>query len=1481
MRMDNAKTQLQQWFTQRPSKEALLSKSRSFGHKCPKHRNVSSHSLLGCNLFTQAAADLGWATVWKSAQDEDNRRRAQSIARNQANDTAATTETTTANQETNRPGRQRSNSTNTANNNTVAPYLTSTVIRTVSLQQPQPAVESTTTTDEITTTMKKDKTTTTQNVQKTNQQETAQQLPRPDRMEKRKWTHFPPKHLTRLQLAIDTELPMTTPTEENYLTDTTKCWDVVATKATPHDEYIIPDSGCRHHISFTETDFIDIHKFDKNDQPYVKMADDNTKLPIAGYGTIQLKFNTKIIRLAALYVPNMQTRLFSISQHIQYAGCAFLAHSNNAILTFPNFIIDVQNTDEFKVPVSSNTDVIVHFDEERAALVEDTPDEHNFKLVSPNEYIPSPEHWHNKYVHFKKLLSAAKIPTKGLTNAVGLDFSSIETTTLAPGETRCIKTGLACEFIENMYLRIAPRSGTALKGILVNGGVIDRDYRGDIGIILHNMSTTPFAINQGQKIAQGIFERHGNPTVYVVDTLSPTTRDKGGFGSTDKGTTNTTGKRRVQLCHFTETDVFQIDRTRGPGKIRARRMPPASILHNPLIVPPVPPPKPTEPQPSTTADPELIHTDSPQKPSSPPSPAPGNKEVIDWMTPLDDQQTPPNPPPEDGDDIKELYSDFTADTINENRRPPTVQRTSPVAIDPSETNIDTTNTQLNPENCEPIQTNIQDTPRVSIEDRPNSALPKRLNITKERLLQSIGYLDADKLIKLLPTLVKEETIHIQGDSSPRINPGQTTTMHNLKRSQKKTSLPTKFGDIWHVDIGFGPSKAIGGAQYCLFFVDNKTRYKHVFPLLNLTDSLLHGMRKFITKVGRQHIGEILTDFDEKIIGGDVRKLLDEEQIPISAAPPRRQSQNGLVESHWKNIVTMARNWLRAALLPSTFWWFAIKRAVEVTNNLLPSYHMDKKNPKNPFEYVYNRKPDPRNLIPLFSVADIKIDRRQGGHHRNKWESQSLRCITVGLSPKANCVMFYHPPSKQIIHAPKYRFDTFMPAGPQFNLTFDADFVFNTRADLENSTHRPSSHENNTSVYVTINGTTQQGTIIEQPINKNKEPYIVQLANNDIVEVMTENVSESDPNATPSDIPIITENPPHVPWIKDGAKVTLVPPGGSTPKQGYIIHSATIPGEWEFILGRKKNNPSIPLPNFAQNINSMITNKKLFKGWRNLRLASTARLLRALSNAYCRHVSAEKLSILKAPSLLKHDQLPEIDKLLWDEAYKEEYEGLQRLGTWKAVTEDEYQQLKTVIKTKFLPTMAISTIKYDGEGNPNRCKYRIVALGNLDPHNWSKQDCFAPVLSQLEHRTLLSLATRLKCIPKTGDVSQAFCQGVLPEDEEYYIKPPPGCPLTKKGGYLKLLKMLYGLKRSPRHWYEKARKVLLKIGFKQCPNAPCLFVGTLIPGHPPIYLGLYMDDFVYFSQSRESEQLFEQRFQEEVNVDFNGQIGYFLGINHRV
>jgi len=230
-------------------------------------------------------------------------------------------------------------------------------------------------------------------------------------------------------------------------------------------------------------------------------------------------------------------------------------------------------------------------------------------------------------------------------------------------------------------------------------------------------------------------------------------------------------------------------------------------------------------------------------------------------------------------------------------------------------------------------------------------------------------------------------------------------------------------------------------------------------------------------------------------------------------------------------------------------------------------------------------------------------------------------------------------------------------------------------------------------------------------------------------------------------------------------------------------------------------------------------------------------------AHCRRVSATTLQSPTKPKLHEHHKLSPNDKAIWDQSYLEEYLGLHEdTQTWEYITETEYREL-CPLTGNALPSMAISKIKTDADGNPDRAKYRIVVLGNLDPHNWSSSDCFAPVLSPLELRLMISLATKLRIVPKTGDVSQAFCQSVLLENEKYIIKPPKGCPTTPSDVYLLLKKTLYGLKRSPHHWYDTYTKVLKSIGLRPCPNAPRLFTGTLIEGEPPIYLGLFVDDFI--------------------------------------
>ena len=114
-----------------------------------------------------------------------------------------------------------------------------------------------------------------------------------------------------------------------------------------------------------------------------------------------------------------------------------------------------------------------------------------------------------KQVKINKLNNSAIVPTRGSVKAAGYDLYATENYVLKPGERKLFKTGLSMEIPSGLYGRIAPRSGLAFKnGIDVLAGVIDEDYRGEIGIILINLGSEDKAITANDKIAQIIFERH-------------------------------------------------------------------------------------------------------------------------------------------------------------------------------------------------------------------------------------------------------------------------------------------------------------------------------------------------------------------------------------------------------------------------------------------------------------------------------------------------------------------------------------------------------------------------------------------------------------------------------------------------------------------------------------------------------------------------------------------------------------------------------------------------------------------------------------------------------------------------------------------------------------------------------------------------------------------------------------------------------------
>lgn len=123
--------------------------------------------------------------------------------------------------------------------------------------------------------------------------------------------------------------------------------------------------------------------------------------------------------------------------------------------------------------------------------------------------------------------------------SAGLDLrASLEqAVTLKPLERTLIPTGLFIELPVGYEAQVRPRSGMAFKygiGVLNSPGTIDADYRGEIKVILVNLSNDVFTIEDGERIAQMVIANHEQAEWFEVNELNPSERGAGGFGSTGK-----------------------------------------------------------------------------------------------------------------------------------------------------------------------------------------------------------------------------------------------------------------------------------------------------------------------------------------------------------------------------------------------------------------------------------------------------------------------------------------------------------------------------------------------------------------------------------------------------------------------------------------------------------------------------------------------------------------------------------------------------------------------------------------------------------------------------------------------------------------------------------------------------------------------------------------------------------------------------------
>lgn len=143
-------------------------------------------------------------------------------------------------------------------------------------------------------------------------------------------------------------------------------------------------------------------------------------------------------------------------------------------------------------------------------------------------------------VKFKKLNPHAITPTRAYKGDAGYDLYAFNQCTIKPGETVKVSTGIVLEIPEGYYMEIVPRSGYSYKTFLRipnSPGIIDSGYRGEILVLMNNISNDPFSIytiNRGDKIAQMILRKLENYELEEAEELAESERSERGFGSSGK-----------------------------------------------------------------------------------------------------------------------------------------------------------------------------------------------------------------------------------------------------------------------------------------------------------------------------------------------------------------------------------------------------------------------------------------------------------------------------------------------------------------------------------------------------------------------------------------------------------------------------------------------------------------------------------------------------------------------------------------------------------------------------------------------------------------------------------------------------------------------------------------------------------------------------------------------------------------------------------
>jgi hypothetical protein len=225
-----------------------------------------------------------------------------------------------------------------------------------------------------------------------------------------------------------------------------------------------------------------------------------------------------------------------------------------------------------------------------------------------------------------------------------------------------------------------------------------------------------------------------------------------------------------------------------------------------------------------------------------------------------------------------------------------------------------------------------------------------------------------------------------------------------------------------------------------------------------------------------------------------------------------------------------------------------------------------------------------------------------------------------------------------------------------------------------------------------------------------------------------------------------------------------------------------------------------------------------------------------------------------------------DAGLWHNASQEEYDALHQHGVWELC---ELPPGRKAVGCRW-----VYRIKTNSDGTVERYKARLVAKGFSQKPHLDYTETFAPVAKFASLRTVLALAAAEDMEVHTMDVSSAFLNGDL--DEEIYMAQPEGfAAIGQEHLVCRLKKSLYGLKQSPRQWYQKLHSTFVALGFSRCASDHCVWVWA--KDGFKVIIPAYVDDLTIACNHTPTLKRIKAELHKKYKMHDLGAIKYILGI----